>query len=166
MTMASTEKLAKNKKKGVVNKILVSHQSVFLCIAIGAFLIANTSFLIGEQLKFYQSAGLSFIVALGIAFFSEFSVVFVAAFGMATKIWFRRFVSYGLVLCLLIFNYYHPYTHLIQNYLGFMSPSLGGVDPILLNKLQVLIMIWNLLLGSYAGYLLRNLIRSELVTPK
>ena len=161
MTMNRIDEFGKMKSKKAVNRIFLSHQSIFLCIAIGAFVIANTSFLVGEQLRFYQSIGLSFIWALTVALFSEFTVVFIAAFGMATKMWFRRFLSYAVVLGLLVLNYYHPHIHALLTFFGQMKPNVSGADPSLFNNLQILIMIWNLILGSYAGYLLRNLIRSE-----
>ncbi|NRA45869.1 MAG: hypothetical protein HRU09_13010 [Oligoflexales bacterium] len=164
MTMTSMDKLGKTKTQKVAEKIFLSHQSVFLCIAIGAFLIANTSFLVGEQLRFYQSAGLGFVWALIIAFFSEFSVVFMAAFGMATKKWFRRLLSFGVVTGLLLLNYYHPHTHALVDSLSFFGrASLSEIEPFLFDKLQILIMIWNLILGSLIGYLLRNIVRVNLI---
>ncbi|MFK7827107.1 MAG: hypothetical protein AB8G05_23390 [Oligoflexales bacterium] len=161
--MTSIGKISNMKPKKSVNIIFISHQSIFLCIAIGAFLIANTSFLIGEQLRFYQSVGLSFIWALVVAFLSESTLVLIAAFGMATKMWFRRMLSYDVVLFILAFNYYHPHTHVLITYFGKLSPNLGASDPLLFDEQQILIMLWNLILGSCAGYLLRNLVRSELV---
>lgn len=162
MTVARAHKLSKTSSKNHVQRIHISHQSVFLCIAIGAFLIANTSFLVGEQLKFYRSIGLSLILALPCAFVGELIVVFFAAFGMACRAWFRRILSFLFVTGILAFNYYHPFSGFIKMYFGHVSLP----EPILLNKLQILIMLWNLILGGYAGYLLRNLVRTQLASKQ